>query len=124
MQVDPRWICYIGWDADSIEHNLGRMLEEAPMPTAVIINDEQVQSVYSTLQRRGIVPGRDIGVVGCDDLVWAGQVDPGLTTVRISRIEAIRKLCAEIDATGFRGVEYLPVELVERGSVPRLAARA
>lgn len=124
LKVDPRWICYIGWETGSIERNLGRMLEEAPTPTAVIINDEQVQSVYSTLQRRGIAPGRDIGVVGCDDLVWAGQVDPGLTTVRVSRIEAIRKLCEQIEADEFRGVEYLPVELVERNSVPRIAAQA
>ncbi len=61
-------------------------------PTALVcFSDLIALGVLSGLHRRGLSPGRDIAVVGCDDIEEADRGYVQLTTVRIRKKEIGRK---------------------------------
>lgn len=64
------------------------LLDRAPDLTAVIaLNDDMAIGALSVLRQRGIsVPG-DISVTGFDDVAVAGDLSPGLTTIRLPMSE-------------------------------------
>lgn len=63
-------------------HAAGRELFSRPdHPSAVVCyNDIVAFGVMLALAERGLVPGKDVAVVGCDDVDEAGLQRPGLTT--------------------------------------------
>ena len=82
---------------------------------------EQARTTYQALAEAGLsIPG-DVAVAGFDDLEFASQLDPPLTTVRqgVGEIghEAARTLLSLLEnrESGPRRV-LLPTELVVRGS--------
>ena len=58
------------------------LLDEALPSAFVCASDTLAMGVLHTLAERGLVPGRDIAVVGFDDSQVAQVVPPGLTSVR------------------------------------------
>src|SRR6185295_9454335 len=67
-------------------HQAIRALLELPdPPTAVLCyNDIVAFGVLLGLQKSGRIPGRDVAVVGFDDIAEAALSQPALTTVAIS----------------------------------------
>ena len=58
------------------------LLQATERPTAVIChNDLMALGVMHALRSRGLVPGRDLGVIGFDDIPDATNAVPRLTTV-------------------------------------------
>ena len=73
-----------------------RLLSMPNRPTAVVcFNDTVAFGVMHGLQRVGITPGRDISVVGCDDVSDAALWVPPLTTINNQHIE-MGRLAAEM----------------------------
>jgi LacI family transcriptional regulator len=61
---------------------VGRLLNTAEPPSALIChNDLMALGVMGELRRRGLVPGRDLGIIGFDDIPEASNSVPGLTTI-------------------------------------------
>lgn len=60
----------------------GVLLDEARPTAFVCASDTLAMGVLHTLGERGLVPGRDVAVVGFDDSQAAQVVPPGLTSVR------------------------------------------
>lgn len=59
------------------------LLDDFPQMDALICgNDMMCFGAYQVLEKRGLVPGRDIAVMGFDDVPFAAQAVPGLTTVK------------------------------------------
>jgi LacI family transcriptional regulator len=77
---------------ESIPQLLGLL---AP-PTAIIcFNDSVAFGVMHGLQKAGLTPGRDVSVVGCDDVSDAALWVPPLTTIHNQHIE-MGRLAAEM----------------------------
>lgn len=59
------------------------LLDSFPQIDALVCgNDMMCFAAYQVLQKRGLVPGKDIAVMGYDDVPYAAQATPGLSTVR------------------------------------------
>ncbi len=108
------------------EEAIAGILGRSPRPDAVICcNDAAALGVYRGLRERGIAIPDDISVVGYDDVEFAAELSPALTTVRQPAYEvgyAAARLLLSEEQTGHRHeqVTFLP-ELVERDSTaPRL----
>ncbi|MFJ3028374.1 LacI family DNA-binding transcriptional regulator [Curtobacterium sp. NPDC087080] len=100
-------------------------------PTAVFaFNDQMAMGVYQVAEERGMRIGRDLSVVGIDDLqIVAAALRPGLTTVALPHEQmgraAVRRALEQTGAltapqapqTPRAGVERLRGELVVRGSI-------
>ncbi|TCO50650.1 LacI family DNA-binding transcriptional regulator [Actinocrispum wychmicini] len=91
--------------------------------TAIIAgNDLIALGCYSALERFGLQCPRDVSVVGFNDIPFANQQRPALTTVRIPHygmgFESARLLLERISApTSPAKRVVLPVELIRRDSV-------
>ena len=71
------------------------------------------------LKARGILPGRDISVMGYDDIEWATQIYPTLSTVRADAgklgSEAVNLMVRLIDGKQVES-KILPTEFIRRDS--------
>jgi LacI family transcriptional regulator len=96
-----------------------RILDEHPGTTAVLaLNDDMAIGCLSELRQAGIsVPGR-MTVTGFDDVAVAGDLAPGLTTIRLPMSEmGARALALALKEPGSRPrKQRVRAELVVRGS--------
>jgi LacI family transcriptional regulator len=107
---------------------LAKLLAQAPGFTAVIGgNDPLAIGALFECRARGIdVPGR-MSVAGFDDIELAGELTPGLTTVRVPSAEigheAGRRLLARLAGKSVPRVKEMPAPLVIRGTTGPLRRR-
>lgn len=107
----------------SVYDTVERLLARKRRPTAIITNsDFTAHAVYKAARDAGIKVGRDLSVVGHDDLPTSELLDPPLTTLRVDGRAvgraAVERLVAD-SATG-RLDHVEPVELVARRSTRRV----
>jgi LacI family transcriptional regulator len=68
------------------------MLERRDRPTAIFCyNDLTALGAMVGMRQHGLEPGRDVSVIGCDDISEAAAAFPGLTTVRGNHLEMVHK---------------------------------
>lgn len=66
-------------------HGIARLLQRVPQLTAVVCHQDIVAcGVTIGLRKRGLVPGRDLSVVGFDDIASAQEWDPPLTSMSVT----------------------------------------
>jgi LacI family transcriptional regulator len=71
-----------------------RLLEGSRRPTAIIAgNDLMALGAMRATQARGLSVGKDLSIVGFDDIVLAEHANPPLTTVRQPIYEIGRQVC-------------------------------
>lgn len=102
----------------------------SPRPTAVVAaNDLLALGVIRSLRAHGLSCPTDLSVVGFNDMPFAEDFSPPLTTVRVPHLEmgseAARILLEGITARSQSPVTVmLPVSLIVRGSSAKLPAAA
>lgn len=73
---------------------MNQLLDLSPPPTAVVAcNDLMALGAISAAQARSLVVGRDVAVVGFDDILPAQFSHPPLTTVRQPIYDIGRRVC-------------------------------
>lgn len=93
-------------------------------------NDKMAMGAYQSLRARGLQPGREVSVMGCDDIPTSALADPPLTTIRLNFAEVGAESCRQLlrmiqEKDLERTVTArIPVELIERGSCSPAAAAA
>jgi len=98
------------------------LLALAKRPTAIVAaSDLMALAALQAIRDAGLQPGRDVAVVGFDDLEAAALAHPPLTTIRQDRQElgtlaATRAIELIEDPAVTPHATVLPVELVVRGS--------
>ncbi len=98
------------------------LLALAERPTAIVAaSDLMALAALQAIRDAGLQPGRDLAVVGFDDLEAAALAHPPLTTIRQDRQElgtlaATRAIELIEDPDTIPQATVLPVELVVRGS--------
>ncbi|MFC5501119.1 LacI family DNA-binding transcriptional regulator [Lysinimonas soli] len=98
------------------------LASSAGRPTAIVAgNDLLALGVYHSLRRHGLRCPDDVSVVGFNDMPFAGDFQPAMTTVRTPHFqlgsESARILLDQIDDSGSTPVRLvLPVELIVRAS--------
>lgn len=123
---DPDILIYGGFSREEGYDGAKRLLATGKPFTAVVVNDHAAAGVYDAFREAGIEIGKDISVVGTDDLSWAAHMHPALTTVRISRAELAHRAVVELEkiiegrSSGFEK-QYIPSKLIERDSVNAIA---
>lgn len=96
------------------------------LPTAwICCNDETAVCLYRALESLNIRPGKDISIMGFDDIENSLLVQPALTTMHVPKKQmgetAFMRLCSRMENPKLPLQHItLPVYLVERDSVQQL----
>lgn len=102
--------------ADSIVAATVALLRGPHAPTAVITNsDHAAHAVYRGVRDLGLRVGKDVSVVGHDDLDTSALLDPPLTTLRVDRRALGRAALARLSGAVV-GDLAAPVQLIVRSS--------
>jgi len=91
---DERLVAFSdSWDFEAPGRDeMGRMLDGPAPPDAVVcFTDLIAKGAYHAVVERGLVPGRDIGIVGYDDSLVCVSLEVPLTSVRVDSYELGRQ---------------------------------
>jgi LacI family transcriptional regulator len=114
---------HCGWTVESSDQAFAAHLATTAVPTAVFtLHNLATLAAYGAVQRRGLVPGRDLALVSFDDSAWMAHMHPAVAAVA-QPVDAIAKaawarLMARIE--GIKGPpEKLRIacRLFERGTM-------
>lgn len=119
LKFDPK-LCTASDISHNIEGVAGRLVDENPELDAIIcVNDVMAQAVYNVLNERGIHIGRDIAVVGFDNLPFAAKLEPPLASVKADAFRlgerAVEKAYNYLSGIPDDG-NMLPTEFIPRQS--------
>ena len=92
VDVDPALIINCDSTPEGGEEAISYILSINNPPTAIVAFSDLVGvGILSGLHRRGLTPGRDMAVVGCDDIEESDRGYAQLTTMKIKKGEIGRK---------------------------------
>lgn len=119
LDVEDKMLEY-GDYSQKVDRLVERLLDSNPGVEAIAVgNDEMCISVYRVCKTRGIMVGKDIAIVGFDDIDIAGKLVPPLTTIRqdgfaMGRM-AMQLACDGVSNTANK-LHLLPTNMVKRAS--------
>ncbi|MDG6107650.1 LacI family DNA-binding transcriptional regulator [Dactylosporangium aurantiacum] len=93
-------------------------LARAGVEAVFAVTDVMAIGAMSGLRAAGLRPGVDLALAGFDDIEAAGEVTPGLTSVRAPLREVGRRAVEAALSGAPAGVVDIPVEVVLRDSTP------
>ena len=83
LEVPPQWVQPGDLSEDGGYRCALELLSLASVPSAILCaNDLMALGVFHALRERGLRAGREVSVVGYDDIAAANYTDPPLTTLR------------------------------------------
>ncbi len=104
LPVDPQGHVISRFDIESSSRAAGQLLDIERRPTAILCDDDLLAAgAYKAAVERGLKVGRDVSIVGFDDIELARMLEPALTTVEIP--------AARIGATAVA----MAIDLIEGG---------
>ena len=102
LAVDPACLVEIGWSPLDAYRATQRLLDARPDVTLLFaVTDVRAMGVLHALEDRGLAPGKDVSVLGFDDIPEAEEL--GLASVHVPH-----------DLIGLRAVELMDRVLEER----------
>lgn len=107
------------WDGGYVA--MQRVLDSGLVPDGVLAaNDPAALSACRALHQAGLKAPEDVKVVGFDDIYLAAQAEPGLTTIKVDKLELGRlgatRLLDLLTGTPTQANTVLPTSLVRRQS--------
>jgi LacI family transcriptional regulator len=125
IALPPEHIMYTDFSREGGYQATRHLIERVPHITAIFaLNDMVAIGTLAALRERGIVVPDQISVVGFDDIPFARDLTPALTTVRVPMAEmGARAMTLALNGDGAElKVEHLPTELILRASAVPLRA--
>lgn len=125
LPVQDQWVFHVladeaGFDSEQVGTILKEVFATDPAPTAVICSDAFAPHLYHFADTRNWRIGRELSVVGTDDMPIAAMLYPPLTTVRNDRVQmaqlamvSLERLLAGEDVPQ---CQQVPLKLVVRQS--------
>lgn len=85
IDVDEKWVIDVPVSTDGGRQGLRTLLSLDDRPSAVLCyNDRVAIGVLNELDRLGLRAGRDLSVIGFDDIAEAAHTNPPLTTLAVT----------------------------------------
>lgn len=107
-------------DIASVQRTVESVLRGPRPPTALVTSsDHTALAVYAAAREVGATVGRDLSVVGHDDLPTSSLLDPPLTTLNVSRSSIGHQIARRLLDRRVRSHHVEPVHLMQRRSTAR-----
>lgn len=120
LTVDESLVLPGDFTPESGQENMVRLLERADPPTAVLTpNDLAAIGAIRVARARGLAVGRDVSIVGFDDIPLAAHWQPPLTTIH----QPTRQIGAQVCRMLLALLSGEPVEALQVVLQPELRVR-
>ena len=118
IAVEPNWVMYCGSDYEVFSQNLYKVMNSKRPPEAFIVDGNTIPAVYRFCASNGIAVGRDLAIMGCDDL--SPELKPRVTSVTNVPGEIAVQAWRVMDAAlrGEKLIEHTNLKIVTGESVP------
>lgn len=122
LTMDPVLLTYGNWSVHSGAEACRKLMGLEDRPTALFaMNDWMAVGAMKVLKEMGIQVGRDVVLIGFDDIDLCGFVEPSLSSVsiplaEIGRLAAKKVIALANGAKDCLHREELPCKIVERAS--------
>lgn len=98
----PEWELTTPYATHAAREAVMQLLAGSPLPTAILCgNDVIAHGAMYALLREGLVPGRDMSVIGIGDFKGSADMEPALTTVRLPA-RRIGRIAGDAMAAAFK----------------------
>jgi len=115
------FVTYTTFDRAGGQEAVRTIASAAPTATALFaMNDLMAIGAMRELADMGGVAGVDLSIIGFDDIPAAGDMTPGLTTIRVPMEQLGRRAFAVLGDEAGGASEVFGCELVVRGTTRRL----
>ena len=118
-----RWCSEGGFDYDQAKQAMRNLVRAGDLPTGLVVaNDLMALGVLEVAREVNLSIPEDLSVIGCDDIAFAAQSYPALTTVRLPQYQlgeaAMQELLRLFSSKGEEGYQHvvMDVRLIKRGS--------
>ena len=123
LVMDPELIAYGNWSVDSGEIACRKLMGQKTRPTALfVMNDWMAVGAMKVLKEMGIQVGKDMALIGFDDIDLCDFVEPPLASISIPLAEIGRRAAQLVIALArgenCRHREELPCRMIVRESFP------
>ncbi|WP_422933085.1 LacI family DNA-binding transcriptional regulator [Sinomonas sp. P47F7] len=108
-------------DHDSVVQETAQIIDRTRVPGFIVNSDYLGAAIYDAARSRGVVVGKELSVIGHDDLATSALLEPGLTTIAFDQERlGVEVMSMLLESTPGQNDRRLPVHLVTRGSVAAL----
>lgn len=120
LPIEEKWIVHGDLSQRDGRLKAGQLLDQPERPTALITgNDLMALGAIAAAQERDLVVGRDLSVIGFDDIPPAEQAHPPLTTIH----QPIYQIATQVTGMLVRILEGEPLEERQVLLAPQLVLR-
>lgn len=117
ISLNPEWIVFSGFSQQSGEDDMEKIFKLKDQPNAIFaINDRKAVGAIIAIKRKGMIPGKDIGVVGFTNDPISTIIEPSLTTVEEPAFEIGKHSC-KLLIEHMKNSNFLPKQIVLSGSL-------
>ncbi len=119
LELKPEYIFDVGSRGEYMAEGVERLKASKVPPEAVIIYDHLAHPLYNSLRANGMEPGRDIAVLGTDDMPWNKMMTPPLSSTRIcldSLNDILQHTITALEAGEKPGTSYLKIDKIKRAT--------
>ncbi len=117
IPIRPEWIIHSGFSQQNGESDMAKIFELDDQPNAVFaITDRKAIGAMLAIKRRGLVVGKDIGVIGFTNDPISSIIEPSLTTVEEPAFEIGQKSC-ELLIKHLNNKNFTPEQIVLSGNL-------
>ncbi len=93
LEVKPENVISTKLSTDCCKDDCRKLLDQNPDVEAVVcVNDAVAIGLYDVMKERGLVPGKDIKIMGFDNSINGSMITPSLTTVDADALEIGRQV--------------------------------
>ena len=117
ISLNPEWIVFSGFSQQSGEDDMKKIFELKDQPNGIFaINDRKAVGAIIAIKRKGMLVGKDIGVIGFTNDPISTIIAPSLTTVEEPAFEIGKHSC-ELLIEHINNSHFLPKQIVLSGSL-------
>lgn len=124
--INASWITHADFSENGGYEAVNKLIATGSMPTAIVCaSDSMAIGAKTALEEFGYTIGRDISIVGYDDILALNYIKPGITTIRQNRNELGRAAALALlelidNENAVPQIILIPPDIVVRQSVGNL----
>ena len=112
ISLNPEWILFSGFSQQSGEDDMEKIFKLKDLPNGIFaINDRKAVGAIISIKRKGMIVGKDIGVIGFTNDPISTIIEPSLTTIEEPAFEIGKHSC-KLLIEHIKNSNFLPKQIV------------